>query len=166
MAYIGPGAAWAAIHAVGGDWDEVIMTAIAGAESGWNTTAISYTNDYGLLQINLDVWPQLFKLGDWRNAVDNAAMGYRVWKIQGYRAWVTYNTGDYRKHLDQARAASGSTAPIPAGPDTSPEQVGTGDWSGWDFSDRIRITALWHRAPNAFLWDGARSLDYVLDNWT
>lgn len=166
MAYIGPGPAWAAIHAVGGDWDEVVMTAIAGAESGWNTTAISYTNDYGLLQINLDVWPELFKLGDWRNAVDNAAMGYRVWKRQGYRAWVTYWQGSYRQHLDAARAAAGSSAAVPAGPDTSPAQVGYGDWAGWDFSERITMTAAAFKYPSGFLWGAADTLDYALKNWT
>lgn len=142
MTYVGPGQAWASADAVGGNWDVVTMVAIAGAESGWDTTAISYTNDYGLWQINHDVWTGLFNDYTWDNADDNAKMAYYVWQQQGYRAWVTYQTGAYRQYLSQAQDAAGSSGNGGGGGGATESVVQPQDWAGWDYSGRVSSTGL------------------------
>lgn len=139
MAYIGPAAAAAAIQAAGTDWDVVVMTAIAGAESGWDTAAISPTHDYGLMQVNINAWPELFQNYQWSDPGQNAQMGHHVWTIQGYRAWTTYTSGAYRKYLGQAQDAVGQAASAPEGLTSADTPAPPEDWAGWDYSWRVEL---------------------------
>lgn len=91
------------------NWDAQIMIAIAGAESSWDTTATSATNDFGLWQINNQAWPELFAHYNWWDPHDNAAMMNHVWIKQGYNAWTTYWQGQYRAYMDAAAQALGAT---------------------------------------------------------
>lgn len=135
MTYIGPGETKAFAERVGGGiWDPIIMTAIAGAESGWNTTAKSPTDDWGLFQINKYYHQELFREYTWYNPLDNTRMAFAVWKSQHYRAWTTYTSGAYEQYLDQARgAAGGSTgtggAVLGTSPLGPPPAPGTSDYS-------------------------------------
>jgi hypothetical protein len=121
MPYVGPEQTAAWVIRVGDyDWDPVVMVAIAGAESGWNTDAISPTNDYGLFQINRTVWAFLFDLYNWRDGLENTVMAYYVWRRQGYSAWTVYNTGPYLRFIDIARRAVDSVkGPVQFPPDLS-----------------------------------------------
>lgn len=122
--------------AVGGQgWDITVMTAISGAESGWNTTARSPTDDWGLFQINKYYWGYLFNNYYWANGLDNTRMAWIVFQQQGYRAWSTYNNGDYRQYLQQAADAYPTTTStgggggiVSAGP--GGPAAGQLDWSG------------------------------------
>ena len=74
--------------------DQVAMaTAIAGAESSWNPTAVNKAarGNYGLWQIN-SVHDKLLDAKNWRTPVDNAWMAYQVWDAadgdQGQRARI------------------------------------------------------------------------------
>ncbi|GEM_PF-3428448 len=72
------------------DWNVAIAEAICQAESGGNPSAISPTNDYGLMQLhNLAVF----------DPAQNIAMAYIKYQVQGWRAWTTYNTGSYHRYL-------------------------------------------------------------------
>lgn len=100
-------------------WDAVTMVAIAGAESGWNTTAISPTDDYGLFQINLAAWPQLFASGNYMDPAVNTSWAFHIYNVQGITAWSTYTNGAYRQYMAQAQAAvdsaNGTSAPPSSG---------------------------------------------------
>lgn len=107
------------------NYDRTIMVAIAGAESSWNTTAVSATNDYGLWQINNQAWPGLFRDYNWWDPLDNAKMMNHVLLRQGITAWTTYTSGAYKRYWYQAQNAvqqaggggysGGSPAPPGAG---------------------------------------------------
>jgi hypothetical protein len=114
VAYIGPAATYRVAEAVGGgQWDPIIMTAIAGAESGWNTTAISPTQDYGLWQINFSAWLDLFRTHTWTDPTQNGQMAFAVWRQQGYHAWTTYFTGAYRQYMGTAESVAGGGGDYP-----------------------------------------------------
>lgn len=89
------------------NWDAQIMIAIAGAESTWRTDAISPTHDYGVWQINIAAWPELFSRYNWWDPHDNLLMMNHVWSIQGYRAWTTYTGGQYLQYMAVAAQALG-----------------------------------------------------------
>lgn len=74
--------------------------AIALAESGGKTDAVSSTGDYGLWQINKKAHPGLFSLGDWKDPKVNAQMAASVYRAAGnsFKPWVTYNSGAYKSH--------------------------------------------------------------------
>lgn len=166
MTYIGPQAVANALAAAGSDWDVGLMTAISGAESGWDTTAISPTHDYGIMQININAWPELFQQYTWDDPGDNAKMAYHVWKIQGYRAWTTYTSGAYLHYLDQGRAAAGSTGEGESGLSGSDQPVQTADWAGWDFSERIRMTAAAFNEGFSAMNEIGSGIRSLLDYWS
>ena len=99
--------------------DQIAMaTAIAGAESSWNPTAVNKAarGNYGLWQIN-SVHKSLLKAREWSNPSDNAWMAYQVWDAadgttgnrQGsWKPWSVYNSGSYKAYL---RASSSSQDP-------------------------------------------------------
>jgi len=106
--------------------DAVTMTAIAGAESGYNPQAHNPTppdDSYGLWQINMlgAMGPQRrAQLGITSNAAlydpaTNARAAYMIFRGQGLRAWSTYTNGSYRANLPSAQSAAkgspGSIAP-------------------------------------------------------
>ena len=86
------------------DWNVNLMMAIMQAESSCNPVADNTglnrdgSNDKGLLQIN-SIHKNLISDLDRLNPEKNIAVGYRIWKSQGYRAWSAYNNGSYRKFL-------------------------------------------------------------------
>lgn len=110
----------------------VTMTAIAGAESGFNPNAhnpVPPDDSYGLWQINM-----LGSLGPARRSAfgissnaalydpaTNARAAKQVFDGQGLRAWSTYSSGAYLKYLPQAQAAaSGGTVAVPTSSGGSP----------------------------------------------
>lgn len=85
-----------------GGWDDDTMIAIATCESGLNQNAVSHTGDYGIFQVNEFWWDSTAKkLGlDYKNSVeDNIEMAKLIHKEQSYKAWVCYNTGNYKIYL-------------------------------------------------------------------
>lgn len=72
------------------DWNVSVAEAICQAESGGNPSAISRTNDYGLMQLhNLAIF----------DPAQNIAIAYIKYQTQGWRAWTAYNTGAYSRFL-------------------------------------------------------------------
>ena len=72
------------------NWNVGFAEAICQAESGGNPSAISPTNDYGLMQLhNLAIF----------DPAQNIAMAYVKYEAQGWGAWTTYNTGAYNRYL-------------------------------------------------------------------
>jgi hypothetical protein len=112
VTYIGPDLTKAYVDQVSHAWNHTIMTAIAGAESGWRTDARSPTDDWGLFQINRYWHKDLFEVYNWANPLDNTKMAYHVWTSQHYRAWSTYNSGAYKKYLGKS---GGGYIPSPTG---------------------------------------------------
>lgn len=142
MVWIGAIGTARAVLAVGDhEWDPVIMTAIAGAESGYDTEAVSPTNDWGLFQINRDVWGWLFDQYDWADPIGNTTMALIVWRSQGYNAWVAYWTGRYLDFFNEAITAVRQLeehAPPPPPPSRDPNELS----SWWDnFQDLVNNTA-------------------------
>jgi len=108
-----------------------IMTAIAGAESAYNTNAYNPKppdNSYGLWQINMlgSMGPErrrLFGIGSNNALFDpatNARAAKAIFDAQGFRAWSTYSSGSYKKFLGQS-AGGGDGGPLPTvGPALAP----------------------------------------------
>lgn len=101
--------------------DQVAMaTAIAGAESSWNATAINKAarGNYGLWQIN-SVHKSLLKARDWSNPSDNAWMAYQVWDAAdgtkgngrgSWKPWSVYNSGSYKAYLRSSSSSSSNSS--------------------------------------------------------
>jgi hypothetical protein len=105
--------------ATGGGGNASLMAAIALAESGGVPTAHGPPDGRGLWQIEWPIWRgQLGQFGNPYNARANARMAHEVLDQQGLSAWVVYNTGAYRQHLQRGGEAG------PGGP-------GGRGW-GWD----------------------------------
>lgn len=110
--------------------DQVIMVAIARAESGFRTDAVSPPNtngtvDRGLFQINSVHKYDPNKLVS--DATYNTQCAKRIYDSQGLRAWTTYTTGKWKQFENEARQgvaqASGVTG-SPALPGNDPAQDG------------------------------------------
>ena len=77
------------------DWNVQIMLAVMQAESSCNPNAVNPVNydgvgDYGLMQLH----------GQYvLDPAQNVAAAYRLWKVQGYTAWVAYSSGSYWKFM-------------------------------------------------------------------
>lgn len=95
-----------------------MATAVAGAESTWNPTAVNKAagGNYGLWQINT-VHTKLLKSGEWSDPVDNAKMAYQVWDAAdgdtgdgkgSWKPWSVYNSGSYKAYLRTASESSDS----------------------------------------------------------
>ena len=90
--------------------DQVAMaTAVAGAESSWNPTAVNKAarGNYGLWQIN-SVHNNLLDAKNWRTPADNAWMAFQVWDAAdgtkgngrgSWKPWSVYNSGSYKAYL-------------------------------------------------------------------
>ena len=74
------------------DWNVEIMLRIMSCESGGNPNAVSHTDDHGLLQIHWPIWGPAFGYtrAQLHDPATNIDVAYRVYKAQGYRAWVCY----------------------------------------------------------------------------
>lgn len=133
----GIAAAYGAITGNGfGDWDIRTMLMIAGAESSYNPTAISSTNDYGVWQINSHYWPQLFREYDWTDVVQNNKMAHVVWKAQGNSGWSTYKSGAYLRYgtyVDTFLAGKGTVPAPPSGTggNVPPAPAGNDGGASW-----------------------------------
>ncbi len=91
---------------------------IAHAESGANPSAVNNyntngTKDYGLFQIN-SVHSSLLQKYNWQNAQQNADMAYQVYHAAGnsWTPWSTYNSGSYRKFVDNTVAIPQTKTPV------------------------------------------------------
>lgn len=126
MAKRTPDEVYAALLQAGfGHQAAIIMTAIAGAESGWDDTSlgdVALQNDewgpsYGLFQIRTK--KAQTGTGGWRDIAwltgSNAHQAQAAYQIskQGtdYSPWTVYNTGAYQQHLAAAQAAAGRVDP-------------------------------------------------------
>jgi hypothetical protein len=79
-------------------WDCKTAVAVAIAESGLNPDAVSYTNDYGIFQLNNK------PITDWKENIDEA---YKMYERRGWQPWVAYNTGRHKQYLNW-KTGSGS----------------------------------------------------------
>lgn len=110
-----------------------IMVAIGGAESGWRINA-THTNDDGSED---DGWLQINSVHGFDKArlrsdpVYTAEAGLKVWKSQGFGAWVTYTSGAYKRFMGQTPTVSGGGTASPGV--TRPG--GGGDSAGGPSSD-------------------------------
>lgn len=118
MAKITPAQAYAYLIAAGATPEEaVILTAVAGGESSYNTRAYNgkgKDRSYGLWQINmlgqmgverakawgLSSYDQLF------DPMTNARAAVSILRSQGLRAWTVYTSGAYKAYLPQAQQAA------------------------------------------------------------
>jgi hypothetical protein len=104
------------------------MAAIAEAESSGSVGATNFntngSEDRGLWQINTVNGYNTHQL--LTNPTYNARAAYNIYRQQGLRAWVTYNTGAYRQYMGGRNTAPASahvgggglgsmSAPIPGG---------------------------------------------------
>ena len=149
MPYIGPDLTKVYVQQVASDWDATIMTAIAGAESGWNPDARSPTDDWGLFQINRYWHRDLFDRFQWNNPYQNTQMAHIVWSSQHYSGWSTYNNGAYLKYLGQSGGGGGIPQGVGSGamwdqPGSPPPGPG-----GMDYSDKVRHSGA--RGQQAFV---------------
>lgn len=100
-----------------------VATAVAGAESSWNPTAVNKAagGNYGLWQIN-SVHAGLLQGRNWRAPETNAWMAFQVWdaadgrmgnQAGSWTPWSAYNSGSYKSYLDPSAAetAAGEAAP-------------------------------------------------------
>jgi murein DD-endopeptidase MepM/ murein hydrolase activator NlpD len=107
----------AALAANAGWTGDDLVTAVAVScveDPTGDPAVVSKTNDVGLWQVNLDYWGKQFG-GQAALSVpaNNADAGFYIWQVQGWRAWTTYRTGDYKRCLADARNAIGvATVPI------------------------------------------------------
>jgi len=78
-------------------WNVNVMYGVMQAESHCNPNANNHgvgnydgIPDYGLMQLHGQAI---------YDPVQNVAAAYRLWKVQGYRAWTTYTSGLYLAYL-------------------------------------------------------------------
>jgi hypothetical protein len=101
--------------------DAVIISAIALAESGGNSTVVSKPNsngtvDYGLTQINSS-HTALLQGGNWQDPTSNMQMAHTLYAAAGnkFTPWTTYKTGAYVGFLSRMqKAAGGGTVSVPS----------------------------------------------------
>lgn len=111
-------------------WEErhvPTMTAVALAESSGNPSAHNpkYPDDsYGLLQVNRLAHPE-FSPETLRDPLRNAKAALNVFreKKQGFKAWTTFTSGAYKKHLNQSLQRPASDLDSYLDPPTSTEQI-------------------------------------------
>lgn len=87
------------------DWNAELMIRIMKAESGGNLNAVNAKDrhrtckgSYGLMQISCEWLTKYNAWSSWNNAETNIAIAYKVWKIQGYRAWGAYTSRAYLRY--------------------------------------------------------------------
>jgi len=135
-----PAEVYATLRAAG--WpapSAMTMTAIAGAESGWDDAAqgdlrladTTWGPSYGLFQIR--TLKRATGTGGTRDitvlAGDDLAQARAAWEISQHGAdlspWTVYRTGAYRRFLDAARAAAGGN---PSSGDLSSADLQPAGW--------------------------------------
>lgn len=114
--------------------DLIIGTAVAKAESGWNTNARLHTSQEdsrGVWQINLYAHPQY----DGKKLYDpqyNAAAAKQVYNNShhSWHPWTTYTRGTYKKYWNDAVKAYKDYLSLGGSSGESPANPGGGDGSG------------------------------------
>lgn len=122
-----------------------LMTAIAGAESGWNSTAVgdvglqdaTWGPSYGLFQIR--TLKSDTGTGGTRDInrlagsdVEQARAAYVISRAgTDFTAWTVYNTGAYQAHLAAAKAAAARDD------DDGPFPVIGPEWAVWNWPSVI-----------------------------
>lgn len=107
--------------------DVTIATAIALAESGGNPDAhntIPPDDSYGLWQINMFAGLGASRRNQFGlksnvelyDPVTNARIAHTVQQQSGWKAWSTYTSGSYMKHLTEAQASGGTNIATPPSP--------------------------------------------------
>jgi cell wall-associated NlpC family hydrolase len=116
--------------------DQVAMaTAVAGAESSWNPTAVNKAarGNYGLWQIN-SVHDSLLDAKSWRDPVANAWMAFQVWDAAdgtkgngrgSWKPWSVFNSGSYKSYLRDSAPVSDQAAVCVEAPAGSEIRVAT-----------------------------------------
>lgn len=92
-------------HAAGWADNEVpTAVAVALAESGGNSDAVSSTGDYGLWQINQAAHPGMATLDPY----DNGRNAYKIWQQAGnkWTSWTAYKNGTYLVYMGRGLAAA------------------------------------------------------------
>jgi cell wall-associated NlpC family hydrolase len=101
--------------------DQVAMaTAVAGAESSWNPTAVNKAarGNYGLWQIN-SVHDNLLDAKSWKTPADNAWMAFQVWDAAdgtkgdgrgSWKPWSVFNSGSYKAYLRESVPVTDQTS--------------------------------------------------------
>lgn len=95
--------------------DHVIMVAIARAESGFRTDAVSPPNTNGT--VDRDLW-QINSVHKYdanklvSDATYNAQCAKRIYDSQGLRAWTTYTTGKWKQFENEARQGVASSSSV------------------------------------------------------
>lgn len=83
-------------------WNTDTMLAIMQAESNCNPRADNTglnkdgTNDKGLLQINSI---HGFSDAERLDPIRNIDIAFKIWQMQGYKAWSAYSNGSYLRYL-------------------------------------------------------------------
>lgn len=124
--------------------DHVTILAIAMAESGLKSDAVSATNDYGLLQVN-HTW-----IGKTVNGVHiksketlfdpvvNARVGYGIFKSGGFNQWCTWKStacggngnNSYENYLGEAQTAIKNMKGSSGGSFSSPDTIDAASAAG------------------------------------
>ena len=130
--------------------DQVAMaTAVAGAESTWNATAVNKAagGNYGLWQIN-SVHDRLLDARTWSDPQDNAWMAYQVWDAAdgnkgdgrgSWKPWSVYNSGSYKGYLRETKTASDDPASTCVDAPAS-ASVSIATWNVLNTNSKGRIT--------------------------
>jgi soluble lytic murein transglycosylase-like protein len=79
------------------DWNVTTAMAIMQAESGCNPSAVSPTNDHGLMQINQGL--QIYGAGIYDPATNIRIAYTEKYQKGGWGHWSVYNSGSYAKYL-------------------------------------------------------------------
>lgn len=73
--------------------DAPMALAIAKAESNLDCSAYSYTNDAGVMQVNLDWHLEKFAGADPYDCLANVKVAKQIFDASGWSAWATYTNG-------------------------------------------------------------------------
>jgi hypothetical protein len=116
---VSPAQAYQALRGAGlGTGTAVILTAVGGAESGWNVLAVNdnaATGDYsiGVWQVNYYgslLQSRTAQFGPPSGLIGNlpaqAAAAAAIYQEQGLAAWTTYSSGAFTGYLLQAQSAA------------------------------------------------------------
>lgn len=150
MTSLSPSAIAASARRAGFPESEIVTAvAVAYAESNGDPTESGHntdgSTDYGLWMIN-SVNASTLRMGNWANPDDNARMAYSLWKQYGWKPWVAYNSGAYKRQLSRvgnvSQAASFDPGAGPNSGSSGPFQALTNPLGAFS---ALTDTALWKR---------------------
>lgn len=96
----------------------VIMTAVAGAESGYRVEVVNSIGCAGLWQINAPVHRKYDRRRLTSDALYNCKAALEIYRGQGLGAWSAYTNGSWRKYLSAARRAVARASAVVGKPST------------------------------------------------